>query len=50
LRTRHYSPLTVKAYVFWVRHFLQRYWFCRADDLGEREVAAFLSELTGRGR
>ncbi len=48
LRTRHYSPLTIKAYVFWVRQFLQRYWFCKPDDLGEREVTAFLSDLALR--
>jgi integron integrase len=45
LRARHYSPLTTKAYVGWVRQFLERYWYCAPDDLGEREVTAFLSDL-----
>lgn len=44
LRTRHYSRLTTKAYIFWI-HFLQQYWFCTPDDLGESEVTAFLSTL-----
>jgi integron integrase len=48
LRARHYSPLTTKAYVGWVRQFLETYWFCTPHDLGEREVTAFLSDLAIR--
>ncbi len=44
LRTRHYSPLTTKAYVFWVHRFLEKYWFCAPEDLGEKEVTAFLTD------
>jgi integron integrase len=49
LRTRHYSPRTTKCYLYWVRKFLNQYWFCRSEDLGEREVSRFLSDLAVRG-
>jgi hypothetical protein len=42
LRLRHYSVRTEKAYVFWVRRFVN---FCERRhprECGEREVVAFL--------
>lgn len=45
LRLRHYSVRTEKAYVFWVRRFVD---FCgrrHPRECGEREVVAFLEHL-----
>jgi site-specific recombinase XerD len=48
LRTRHYSRSTITSYVFWLRKFLERYWYCPVEDLGETEITAFLSDLAIR--
>jgi integron integrase len=48
LRTRHYSPRTTTAYLYWVRKFLEQYWFCAPSDLGRGEVTAFLTDLAVR--
>ncbi|MGH9318407.1 MAG: integron integrase, partial [Vicinamibacteria bacterium] len=48
LRTRHYSRSTITSYIFWLRKFLERYWYCGLEDLGETEIAAFLSDLAIR--
>jgi integron integrase len=48
LKTRHYSPRTTTAYLYWVRKFLRQYWFCAPEDLGGREVTAFLTDLALR--
>ena len=48
LRTRHYSRSTTTSYVFWLRKFLERYWYCGLEDLGETEITAFLSDLAIR--
>jgi integron integrase len=45
LRTRHYSPRTQKAYVSWVRRFLEQQRGVVPEELGEREVTAFLTSL-----
>lgn len=45
LRTRHYSRSTIKSYIFWLRKFLERYWYCGLEDLGETEITEFLSDL-----
>jgi integrase len=50
LRARHYSPRTTKSYVYWIQKFLKEYWFCKPDDLGEREVTAFLTGLALRDK
>jgi integron integrase len=45
IRTRHYSPRTEEAYVWWVRRFVR---FCgrrHPRELGERDVTRFLSSL-----
>jgi integron integrase len=48
LRTRHYSRSTISSYIFWLRKFLERYWYCGLEDLGETEITAFLSDLAIR--
>ena len=45
IRTRHYSPRTEEAYVWWVRRFVR---FCgrrHPREVGERDVTRFLSSL-----
>ncbi len=48
LKTRHYSRSTISSYIFWLRKFLERYWYCGLEDLGETEITAFLSDLAIR--
>ena len=45
IRTRHYSIRTEKTYVDWVRRFILFHGKRHPKDLGEVEVAAFLSWL-----
>jgi len=45
LRSRHYSPRTEKAYLFWVRRFLAFHRWRAAESLGASEVKAFLAHL-----
>lgn len=47
---RHYSPRTEAAYVQWVKRFLRCHGLRHPAELGEAEVAAFLSDLAVRGR
>jgi len=42
LKTRRRS--TISSYIFWLRNFLEQYWYCRLEDLGETEITAFLPE------
>lgn len=50
LRSRHYSPRTEEAYVFWFRRFVVFHGMRHPRDLGAPEVAAFLSHLAVRER
>ena len=45
LRYMHYSLLTEKAYVYWVRHFIRYHNLRHPRELGQVEVEAFLSML-----
>ncbi len=45
LRTRHYSRRTEQAYVRWIRRFVIFHGRRHPVEMGEREVAQFLSDL-----
>ena len=49
IRTRHYSRRTEEAYVLWIRRFIVFHGKRHPRELGEVEVAAFLSSLATRG-
>jgi integron integrase len=44
-RSRHLSPRTEQAYVHWIRRFILHHGGRHPADLGEAEVARFLSDL-----
>ena len=50
MRTLHYSLRTVQAYVDWVRRFVLFHDRRHPIDMGEKEIAAFLSHLAVDGR
>ena len=50
LRTAHYSPRTEAAYSGWVRRFVRFHQLRHPLELGEREVAAYLTHLATEGR
>jgi hypothetical protein len=45
IRVRHYSIRTEDAYLHWVRRFIVFHGRRHPEQLGEAEVAAFLSHL-----
>jgi integron integrase len=45
IRARHYSLRTEKAYVFWIRRFVQYHGKQHPRDLGAAEVESFLTHL-----
>jgi site-specific recombinase XerD len=45
IRTRHYSPRTADAYVGWIRRFIVFHDKRHPREMGEAEVATFLSSL-----
>jgi integron integrase len=49
IRTRHYSRRTEDAYVYWIRRYIVFHGKRHPRELGEAEVAAFLSSLAKRG-
>jgi integron integrase len=49
IRTRHYSLRTEKAYVPWIRRFIVFHGKRHPRELGEAEVAAFISSLARKG-
>ena len=49
MRTRHYSPRTERTYVAWIRRFIRFHGTRHPRELGEPEVAAFLSTLAVDG-
>ena len=50
IRVRHYSIRTEEAYVYWTRRFILFHGKRHPLQLGERDVAAFLSDLASFGR
>ena len=50
LRTGHYSPRTVAIYVAWVRRFVRFHGMRHPGELGEAEVAGYLTHLATVGR
>jgi len=50
IRVRHYSIRTEEAYVQWARRYILFHGKRHPRDLGEAEVAAFLSDLATVGR
>ncbi|MGB7220185.1 MAG: integron integrase [Vicinamibacterales bacterium] len=49
IRLRHYSRRTEQAYVAWIRRFIVFHGKRHPQELGEREVTAYLSSLAARG-
>jgi integron integrase len=49
VRTRHFSRRTERAYVGWVSRYLSFHWGRPLAELGEPDVAAFLSSLAVEG-
>jgi site-specific recombinase XerD len=49
LRVRHYSRRTEDAYVTWIRRFILFHGKRHPKDMGQREIAAFLSSLAISG-
>ena len=45
IRTRHYSYMTEKAYVHWIKRFIFFHNKRHPGEMGEAEIAAFLSSL-----
>jgi site-specific recombinase XerD len=45
LRVKHYSIRTEQAYVDWIRRFILFHGKRHPDDMGEEEVAGFLTHL-----
>ena len=45
VRTLHYSPRTEKAYIYWIRRFIFHNGVRHPDQMGEADVAAFLTHL-----
>ena len=50
LRTRRYSPRTIDVYIGWVRRFIDFHGRRHPRELGEPEIAAYLSDLATNGR
>jgi integron integrase len=48
VRTRHYSIRTERTYIYWIRQFVRYHSMRHPRDMGESEVAAFLSHLAVR--
>jgi site-specific recombinase XerD len=49
IRTRHYSRRTEEAYVLWIRRFIVFHGKRHPRELGEAEVAGFISSLATSG-
>jgi integron integrase len=50
IRARHYSRSTEKAYVAWIRRFILFHGKRHPAEMGEREIAQFLTSLASRAR
>jgi hypothetical protein len=49
IRTRHYSYRTEKAYVHWIKRFIFFHNKRHPAEMGEAEIARFLSSLASDG-
>ena len=45
IRVRHYSPLTEKAYVGWIKRFIFFFDKRHPDDMGELEISTYIAQL-----
>ncbi|MBI2998471.1 MAG: phage integrase N-terminal SAM-like domain-containing protein, partial [Deltaproteobacteria bacterium] len=45
IRTRHYSPKTEDSYVHWIKRFIFFHNKRHPAEMGEKEIAQFLSSL-----
>src|SRR5438132_3999130 len=45
IRTRHYSPRTEESYVHWIKRFIFFHDKRHPTEMGEKEIAQFLSSL-----
>lgn len=50
MRLRHLSPRTERAYVGWIRRYVRYHGTRHPDELGEREILAFLTHLADEQR
>ena len=50
IRTRHYSYMTEKAYVHWIKRFIFFHNKRHPQEMAEAEIAQFLSSLASDGR
>ncbi len=50
IRTRHYSERTVEAYVSWIRKYIRFHGLRHPEELGEEEIATFITHLAVRRR
>lgn len=50
IRTKHYSYLTEKAYLHWVRRFIRFHGRRHPRELGKAEIESFLTTLATRER
>ena len=48
VRSRHYSIRTERTYIYWIRQFIRFHSMRHPEELGEIEVAVFLSHLAVR--
>src|SRR5437016_11561525 len=46
IRTRHYSPKTEESYVHWIKRFICFHNKRHPAEMGEKEIAQYLSSLT----
>src|SRR5260221_10922074 len=49
IKARHYSPRTEEAYAGWIRRFILFHGKRHPDQMGEPQIAAFLSHLATVG-
>jgi hypothetical protein len=48
IRTRHYSPKTEESYVHWIKRFIFFHNKRHPAEMGEKEIAQFLSSLASK--
>ena len=46
VRVRHYSIRTEQAYLYWIKYFIRFHGVKHPKEMGEQEVAKFLSFLS----
>ena len=49
IAARHYSPLTERAYVGWIRRYIHFHGIRHQDEMESAEVVEFLSDLAVNG-